>query len=153
MNPHRASLSRQPLAQLAVAFSGGILAASYFNVGFKVWGIAGVLCTAATLVCVVRQWLTVAGVALLLAVTCAGAALAIQEQRDQRHDGLRRFSGRQVILTGVLSGPVEFSRDRMYLTLSAEQMEVDGSAEETSGVASLLATFRTAESEQEYRDL
>jgi competence protein ComEC len=153
MNPHRASLSRHPLAQLAVAFSAGILVAGYVQIGFKVWWIVGAVCTAATVICVVRQWLTVAGVALLLAMACAGAALAVQEQRDERHDGLREFAGRQVILTGVLSGPVEVGADRMYLTLSAERLDVDGSAQKVSAIVSLLAPFRTAASGQEYRSL
>lgn len=153
MNPHRASLSRHPLAQLAVAFSAGILVANYIDVGFTVWWVVGAVCTAATVFSVVRRWLTIAGVALLVATACAGGALAIQERRDERLDGLRRFAGRQVVLTGVLSGPAEVGRDRMYLTLNVERLDVDGSAQELSGVVSLLASFRTAASEQEYRDL
>src|SRR6185295_888461 len=153
MNPYRASLSRQPLAQLAVAFSAGILAANYFNIGSGAWSIVGAVCTAATLVLVIRQRLRVASLALLLATTCAGATFEIQQQRNKRHDGLRPFLGQQVILTGILHGPIDVGRDRMYLTLNVECFDVNESERGVSGTVSLLAPFRSANSEQEYRSL
>lgn len=153
MNPHRASLSRQPLAQLAVAFSAGILAANYFPTLLLPLLIAGGVCTVASLIAVLSRRLLLAGVALLLATALAGAASRVQEQRYKPSDDFRQLIGRQVVLTGVLSGPIEFGRDRMYLTLEVERLDVDGSARNVSGMVSLLAPFRNATSEREYRDL
>src|SRR5262245_51368022 len=99
MNPHRASLSRHPLAQLAVAFAAGICAANYFPVALFVWWSVGGVCTAVVVIAVVRRGLVFAGASLLLAMACAGAVV---ERQGERRDELREFLGRQVILTGVL---------------------------------------------------
>ncbi|HEY0728940.1 MAG TPA: ComEC/Rec2 family competence protein [Pyrinomonadaceae bacterium] len=66
---------------------------------------------------------------------------------------MRQFVGRQVVVTGVLVGPPEVGRDRMYLTLSVERLDVDGFSRSSAGVVSLLAPFRDESSEQEYRKL
>jgi competence protein ComEC len=154
MNPHRASFSRQPLAQLAIALSIGIVAAQCVGVGGAVWWIAGAVCTVATLLCVIKKRLPLAGVALLLAAACAGATLATQEARAEQGGELAQFAGRQVLVTGVLTGPPEFARDRLYLTLNVERLDVNGSTlNVSSGVLSLLGPFRNAVSEQEYRGL
>ena len=68
MNPHEASLSRHPLAQLAVAFSAGICVANYFPARLIVWSIAGGVCTAVVVVAVVKRWMQVAGVFLVLGI-------------------------------------------------------------------------------------
>jgi competence protein ComEC len=141
MNPHEASLSRHPLAQLAVAFSAGICAANYFPTQSVVLWIVGGVCTAIVLVAFVKRRLTLAGVALLLAVGVTGAVLAIQERRVKSNE-LEQFLGRRVIVTGVLTKPPEKGRDRFYLTLSVERIDVDGSSQSASGVISLLAAFQ-----------
>ena len=151
MNPHRASLSRHPLAQIAIAFAAGVCAANY--VPTQVVGIVGAVCSALVIVALVKGRLLLAGVALLLAFGAAGAVLAVQERRVDSGNELARFSGRQVIVTGVLSGPAEFGRDRLYLTLRVERLDVDGSSPISAGVISLLAQFRAENSEQEYRRL
>jgi len=152
MNPHRASLSRHPLAEIAIAFAAGICAANYFPTRLLVLWIAGGVCTAAIVLAVAKHRLAIAGAALLVGFGIAGATLAHQEKN--RGDGeLRQFAGRQVIVTGVLVGPPEFGRDRLYLTLSVERLNVDGSSRIGSGVVSLVAPFRDAGNEQEYRGL
>ncbi|HKV35154.1 MAG TPA: ComEC/Rec2 family competence protein, partial [Pyrinomonadaceae bacterium] len=150
MNPHRASLSRHPLAEIAIAFAAGVCAANYFTTRVVVLWIVGGVCAAAAIVALVKGRLTIAGVSLLAAFAVAGMMLAVQE-RKYENDELRQSAGRQVIVTGVLLGPPEFGRDRLYLTLSVERLDVDGSSRISSGVVSLMAPFRSAGDEVEYR--
>jgi competence protein ComEC len=151
MNPHRASLSRHPLAEIAVAFAAGVCAANYFPTRF-LW-IAGAVCTAVVVIAAVKQRLALAGVVLLVGIGVAGATLANQETRDRSGGEVKEFAGRQLVVTGVLVGPPEFGRDRLYLTLGVERLDVDGSSRVSSGVVSLMAPFREAGSEQGFRGL
>ena len=159
MNPHRASFSRQPLAQLAVIFSVGICLANYFPHHLVAWLIAGGVCSVVAVVAVLYRKLSFAGVALLVAIGCAGAALAVQERREERGGELRGYAGRQVTLTGVISGPVDVGGDRLYLTLDVERLDVDGSSggdgsgRSVSGVVSLVVLLQTPESEEGCRRL
>jgi len=145
MNPHRASFSRQPLAQLAIALSVGICLSNYLPIRLLPWLIAGGVCSAGALAATVTRRLSLAGLALLLATGCAGAVLAMQEGRDLPHDRLKEFFGQQVILTGVVDGPVEVGRDRLYLTLTVEHVDVNGSARAQSGVVLLLVQVKDLE--------
>ena len=138
MNPHEASLSRHPLAQLAFAFAAGICAANYFESGSKVFWIGGALCSALSLIAMLRHRLALAGVALLLATLCAGATLAVQERRDSKPGEIRKFVGKTVVVTGVLVGPVE-AGDGLYLTLSVDRINENGFERITDGVVSLRA--------------
>jgi competence protein ComEC len=148
MNPHRASFSRQPLAQLAIAFSAGICVANYFPTRLLPWLIAGGVCSVAALAATLTSRLSLAGAALLVATGCAGATLAIQETRDERHE-LREFFGQRVTLTGVMNAPAEVGRDRLYLTLKVERLEVNGSTRNESGVVVLTVPVSTLD----YREL
>jgi competence protein ComEC len=153
MNPHRASLSRHPLAQFAIAFSAGACAANYFPTnGFGLW-ITGGVCTVAVVVSLIKRRLSLAGVALLLAIGAAGVMLANQERSNANRSEVGQFVGKQLFVTGILNKPLEVGRDRLYLTLSVERMDVGGLGHSASGVISLLAPFRSATSEQEYRSL
>ncbi|HEY2961843.1 MAG TPA: DNA internalization-related competence protein ComEC/Rec2 [Pyrinomonadaceae bacterium] len=140
MNPHGSSFSRHPLAQFAIAFAAGICAANYFPIGLVVLWIAGGVCTMAALIGLLIRRDSLAGVALLVAFGVAGA---VYEKRDEPHARLKEFLGRQVILTGVLKEPPAVERDRLYLTLSVERLDVDGLERNVSGVVSLLAHFRS----------
>ncbi|HEU4795553.1 MAG TPA: ComEC/Rec2 family competence protein [Pyrinomonadaceae bacterium] len=132
-----------------MAFSAGICAANYFPVSlFGLCIVAGV-CTALVLVALARRKLSLAGVALLIGMSVAGAMLADLERRNLKRSELEQFVGRQVVVTGVLIKPPDLGRDRLYLTLSVERLDVDGFNQSGSGVVSLLASF----SEQEYRSL
>ena len=142
MNPHRASFSRQPLAQLAIAFSVGICVANYFPTRLLPWVIAGVVCSATALAATLSRRLSLAGVALLLATGCVGGALAVQEGRDLPRDRLKEFFGQHVILTGVVNGPVEVGRDRLYLTLDVERLDVNGFSRTQSGVVLLVVQVK-----------
>ena len=143
MHPHRASCSRQPLAQLAIAFSAGICAAHYFPVGAAVLCVAGALCTLAAVIGVLKRRHSLAGVMLLLAIGLAGAVLALQERKSDEHNELKEFLGKPVILTGVIDGPPAMAKDRLYLMLRVERLDVDGSTRSASGVVSLVALFKS----------
>ena len=145
MNPHRASLSRQPLAQLAIAFSLGVCVGNYFPHRLLPWLIAGGVCSAVALVATLSRRFSLAGAALLVAMGFAGAVLAVQEGSDPPHERLREFFGQSVILTGVVDGPVEAGRDRLYLTLDVERLDVNGSTRTQAAV--VLLTVQAAESE------
>lgn len=153
MNPHRASLSRHPLAEIAIAFAAGVCAANYFTTRLFVLWIAGGVCAAAVVIAVVKGRLLFSGVSLLMAFSVAGAVLAVQERTDDSGNELGQFVGKQVIVTGVLNGPPEVGRDRLYLTLSVERLDVDGSSRIGAGVVSLMAPFRSAGDEIGYRGL
>ncbi|HKS08079.1 MAG TPA: DNA internalization-related competence protein ComEC/Rec2 [Pyrinomonadaceae bacterium] len=153
MNPHRASLSRHPLAEIAIAFAVGICAANYFPTRLIVLWIAGGVCAAVVIVALFKQRLAIAGVSLLVAIGVAGMMLAVQERKAGSGNELGEFVGKQVIVTGVLVGPPEFGRDRLYLALSVERLDVDGSSRIGAGVVSLMASFRGDGDEAAFRGL
>ncbi len=155
MHPHRNLFSQYPLAQLAVAFAAGIGASSYGRVGPLLAFSACAFCSLFALFCVRRKSLAISGVALLLAFVSAGQTLAVLEKHPAPANTLQNLiqTRRSVMLTGVLDGPPEFARDRLYLTLRVERIATEETELIASGRVSLLASFRNAASEQEYRAL
>ena len=69
---------------------------------------------------------------LLLAMFCAGVALALLERRADESSELKRFVDKSVTLTGVLDGPPEFARDRLYLSLRVERVDAEAIARDAS---------------------
>jgi competence protein ComEC len=120
-----------------------VWAAHYFSLRIGFTLIAGVVCSALVVVLVLKKKLRAAGLALLFATFFVGAVLALLE----RHADVERIGAQSIddslMLTGVLDGPPEYARNRLYLSLRVE----------TGGRVSILATFRNAASEQEYRSL
>ena len=149
MTPHRNVFSQHPLAQLAVAFAVGVCAAHYFPSRIAFTSIAGVVCTALAVLLVLKQKLQAAGLMLLLAIFFTGAVLADLERRTDNASDIKRAVDQLTVLTGVLDRPPEFARDRVYLSLRVERV----SETTASGRVSILATFRNAASEQEFRSL
>lgn len=114
MNPHFTLFSRYPLIQFAVPFCLGICAVEYARVPFSFLIAGGALATGVTLIALLKDRLRLAGCALLAAVFFAGAVLAmIQPERPL-------VVRQPVVLTGVLNGPPEYARDRVYLNLKVE---------------------------------
>ena len=153
MNPHRASHSRHPLAEIAVAFAAGVCAAKFFPTQLVVLFVAGAVFVALAVVAPVGRRVAIAGAALLVGIGIAGAVLANQERSDRDGSELQEFVGQGVVLTGVLVGPAEFGRDRLYLVLRVERLDVGGSTRLSSGVVSLVAQFKDARDEAAYRGL
>jgi competence protein ComEC len=142
MNPHRSLFSQHPLAQLAVAFSLGICAANYLPTQLAFSLSAGAVCSIASMVLVAKKKLWIAGLGLLLSMLFVGQVLAVLERRSEGMSDIRRLvedsAGTTMVLTGVLDGPPEFARDRVYLSLRVEKI----SETDASGRVSLLAPFR-----------
>ena len=138
MNPHRSVFSQHPLAQFAIAFAAGITAAQGLPVTLSI--VAGLVCSVIALLLVATKKLPAAGIALLLAMFFVGATLA----KFERRAGVTQPTGDDVNVTGVLDGPPQFARDRIYLSLRVERIN-DTVAQ---GRISILATFRN---EAEYR--
>ena len=128
MDPHRSRFSHHPLFQLALAFAAGICSASYLPA--KVIISLGAFCT---LIAVIKR----RGVAVLLAFFFAGQILATLEKRWEP-----KFVDGPALLIGVLDGPPEFARDRVYLSLRSD-----------SGRVWLLVPFRNAAIQEEFRKL
>jgi len=145
MSPHRSVFSQHPLAQLAVAFAAGVCAAHYFSVPLSLMLIASVVCSALAVVLLLKK--KTVGFVLLTALFFVGAVLAELERcADDASDVkqiIEQSSDDDFTLTGVLDRPPEFARNRLYLSLRVE----------TGGRVSILATFRNAASQQEYRSL
>ena len=92
------------------------------------------MCSLAAVVLVANKRIRSATSALLVAFFFMGQILAPQSRATDFTDGPR-------IIIGVLDGPPEYARDRVYLSVRVEEI----------GRVWLMAPFRTAEQEQEYR--
>ncbi len=124
MHPHSNLFSHYPLVHLAVSFSAGICTSGYCSLKLSI--LAGVLCTALTLLMFIKQRLQPAALALLSAMFFTGALLASLERRADESRELRNLveqsDGAPLTLTGWLDGPPEFARDRLYLSLRVENV-------------------------------
>ena len=151
MNPHQSLFSQHPLTQLAVAFAVGVCAAPYFS--WRVGVVMGAVCSVLAVGLVLKKKVRAAGLMLLAAMFCAGVTLALLERRVDESSELKKFideSTKTVTLTGVLDGPPEFARDRLYLSLRVERIE---SGPIASGRVSLLAPLRNTATAGAFRAL
>ena len=121
-----------------MALSAGICVAHYLPTKTIFWVVGGVACSLAALVLVITRRIAPAAFTLLLAFFFVGVVLA----RPAQKSGTRDFTDRPVIITGVIDGPPEYARDRLYLSLRTPSERVW-----------LLAPFRNAEQERAYRAL
>ena len=150
MNPHRSLFSQHPFTQLAVAFAAGVCAAYYSSWRFGIAVGLGAVCSVVAMGLVLKKRVRPAGLLLLLAMFCAGVALALLERRSDASSELTTFVDQPVTLTGVLDGPPEFARDRLYLSLRVERIDSEVIA---NGRVSLLAPLRNAAAVEAYRAL
>jgi len=115
--------------------------------------IAGAACSAIVLVLLWRNRLRAAGIALLPAMFLVGVTLAELERRADYASDIKRILTQSTkdnfTLTGIIDGPPEFARDRLYLSLRVERLD----DMIVTGRVSILATFRNAAAEHEYRSL
>src|ERR1051325_10551478 len=100
MGPHRSVFSQHPLAQLAVAFVGGVCAGNYLAARVSLTLIAGAVCSVVALVLLGKDGLRAAGVALLAAMFFVGA--------------MRRRWRDVLVMRATLS---EFSRSQQMMSL------------------------------------
>jgi competence protein ComEC len=155
MNPHRSLFSQHPLAQLAVALSIGICAANYLSERFAFAVIACAVCSIVALILVLKRRLWPAGLTLLLAFVFAGVTLALLERRTGQSSIERvvEDTSGAILVTGLLDGPPEFARDRVYLSVRVERLKLDSSETSAAGRVWLLAPFRNGATENEFRKL
>ena len=144
MRPHSNLFPHYPLVHLTVSFSAGICTSPYCSLKLSI--IAGMLCTALTLLLFIKQRLSPAALMLSTAMFFTGAVLADLERRTDESSELRNLieqsDGASLTLTGWLDGPPEFARDRLYLSLRAENV---------TGRVSLLVPLRDAATEDAIR--
>lgn len=143
MNPHRNLSSQYPLLQIAISFCVGVCAVEYGPRVRPVYvAFAGGLFSIVALVAWLNRSLRLAASALLAATFLVGAVLAVEERAVSRIP----WRAQTRTLSGVLVGPPQFARDRLYLALGVEH------GPETD-LVSLIAPFRDTASEQEFRAL
>jgi len=142
MNPHRSLFSQHPLAQLAISLSAGICAASYLPNKVALSVVAAAACLILSVIFVLNKRLALAGALLLLALFFAGTTLAVLERRSEQANDVKKlveeYPDKPLTLTGVLDGPPEFARDKVYLSLRIERIAADTA----SGRVSLLLPLR-----------
>ena len=115
MNPHRSSFTQYPLVQIAIPFCLGICAVEYGPRATVVYLVAGVISSIAVAVAIWSNRLMLAGLSLLIAMFFVGGVLGMKQSQLQEMP-----AGGTLILTGVLDGPPEHARDRVYLSLKVE---------------------------------
>ncbi len=158
-DPHERLFSHYPLLQLALAFSAGVFISNKLSTPLGPFIVVCAVSSFIALIALARHRPGISGIALLTAMFFAGAALAIVERSAVRPESLKRFldedgNGKSNwTITGVLAGPPEFARDRLYLLVQVESVLNDDAELKSVGMISLLASFNTPTSEQEYRQL
>ena len=115
------------------------------------------MCSVLALILVVKRKMRLAGWVLLLATGFTGVTLAVMEQRVDESNEIRKTVEHSASdgfrLTGVLDGPPEIARDRLYLSLRVERIASGDTEVVARGRVSLLAAFRNEATEQNYRAL
>ncbi|PWT92682.1 MAG: hypothetical protein C5B55_05850 [Blastocatellia bacterium] len=157
--PHTRRFSHFPLAQLAVAFCLGILAANQSPHRSYAWLIVCAVCTLGATTALIYQRHTASGLLLLMSMLCAAGVLTSLD-RTQNSNGVKQFlignevgEKEQLVLTGTLTGPVEFARDRLYLSLSVERVEFNQTEHVIAGTVSLVAILQNQQNQQAYRNI
>src|SRR5262245_15058236 len=155
-HPHT-TFAQYPLLQLASSLSLGIVASTYQSLGLLTLGVLSVTSALIALLSGLKHRRMIAGVSLLAAFFCAGGTLALLEQRQDQASLLKPWlvdhEGETCVLTGVLDGPPEFARGRLYLTLRVEGLSTAAAEVRSSGLVALMAPMRSSAIEQEYLNL
>src|SRR5262245_24109191 len=159
MSPHLRLFSQHPLAQLAIAFSCGIIASSHFSNLHPLLISCGV-CSVASLTALLKRCLLLAGINLLAAFVFSGALLAIIERRPESDGSVKQLllaglSGDNDALevVGTLDSAPEFARSRVYLTVRVERISAKGREFPASGLIALSVFLQTSADETQCRNL
>lgn len=133
-----------PLAHLAAAFAGGVMADRYVAVWISISLAA--ICSLVAIAFLIKGAKHFAAAFVMIAFLFSGATLASFEKENIASDRLKRLLdegliavGEAVEITGVLEREPEVARQRLYLTLRVERIRVKGVEREASGVVALLA--------------
>ncbi|HKE56163.1 MAG TPA: ComEC/Rec2 family competence protein, partial [Pyrinomonadaceae bacterium] len=158
-NPHLRLFSSHPLAQIAIAFSCGIISSTWFFRNTTLLIGCGCL-SLVVVIALYKRYYIIAGISLLSAFVLAGALLATCETRPESADSIKHLLLAGVIdgddtleLVGTLNTAPEFARDRAYMTLRVERLKAKGREMEASGIVQLAVFFHSAANETEFRGL
>ena len=100
----------------------------------------------------------VAGLNLLLGVLFASSCLSILQSRTSPHQLKNLIDNgviepQSVLLTGVITGPVELVQDGVHFSLAVDSIKTLTHSINCSGVVSLTGYFRNPEDQPKYRSL
>lgn len=160
--PLAEGLARFPLFQLAVAFSSGIFAATFFVVPTRcLIAVAVVLSLLALFACFTDRKRGLGTILVTLAFSCTGAGVATIENSPARSNQLKRLIETKAIpvgepaeVTGVLERDPEVAPERLYLQMRVQKIRSGGgSDQETTGVVMLLVSVPNASVMQELDQL
>ncbi|HYX42730.1 MAG TPA: ComEC/Rec2 family competence protein, partial [Pyrinomonadaceae bacterium] len=157
---HRASFNSHPLIWLAALFAAGVLLA-HICAPRLYWALAcAALYTATALAACAGRRLSYALLLLSAAFVCAGASLALIEQRSGGAERLQRYyedgrieAGAPVELTGVLARAPEVAPDGLYLALRVERIRYKTAETQATGAVELFALTRDAGAQAAYQAL
>ena len=159
-SPHDRLFSHFPLLQLAVAFSSGVLAASYAAVRLHILISIAATLSLLLIAAVIRKRLRFAGVLLLASFFLTGASLSLIQQQPPAANSIQQLlhdrsisEDQSLVLNGVINAPPEFARDRLHLILKVEMIERRDMSVRVSGDVALLATFKTNADKNDYHQL
>jgi competence protein ComEC len=155
MDSQRPSFNHFPLFILASAFAAGILCARFIPLALALGcGVAAALVSLSTFV---RRRLGSASLFAVLAFTCAGAILSIEEREGVARNRVRRFydeghiaSGEPVELTGAMERAPEQAPDGLFISLRVESLSFKGEARAARGRVELFAPARDASARRDY---
>ncbi|HSE30101.1 MAG TPA: DNA internalization-related competence protein ComEC/Rec2 [Pyrinomonadaceae bacterium] len=158
MNAHVQPFTHSPLFQFAVVCAAGIVFATRIQIRLTYFIVGLLLTTVAAIFSARIGRGRVAGLMLLLAILFASSSLSTLQRRT-RPDQLRNLidsglvDAESVVLTGVVTGPVEVTRDGIHFSLNADSINTTTQSINCSGVVALSAYFRGADDVARYRIL
>ena len=158
MNPHVQSFAHSPLFQLAVACAFGVVLATRVPLKLSYYIVGLVIATVVVSIAARAARLRVAGFSLLFAFVCAISCLTVQQNKTQPHQ-LKNLidngviESQSVLLTGVITGPVELAQDGIHFSLAVDSIKTLTQSIDCPGMVSLTGYFRNPEDQQKYRSL
>src|SRR5437667_5378275 len=157
---HQPLFSQAPLAQLALAFSTGVVFAHYLSIPFVVLIPCGLALALTALLALTKQKLSSSAMCLVAAMLFAGMIVEKNDNGNIPRNQLKQLldekalpAGDPLELTGVIDGAVDFALDRVYFTLRIEQIQYKGVYNTTSGTVALIAWLQKAETLEQYTRL
>lgn len=158
MNPHVQTFTHSPLFQLAVACAFGVVFATRVPLKLSHYIVGSVIATVVVLFAARAGRLRVAGFSLLLAFVCAISCLTVLQNKTQPHQLKNLIDNgviepQSVLLTGVITSPVELVQDGIHFSLAADSITTLTHSINCSGIVSLTGYFQNPEDQQKYRSL
>ena len=156
---HIPLFSTNVLFQLASAFAVGIIFATFLpiRIGYLLAGLT--IAIWFTVLAAGFARLRIAGLSLLASMFFAGACLTCLQSQTPLNQ-LKNLIDRGTVgaeepveLRGTVTGPVEFARDAVHLSLQVESIKSSTVSLNCSGIVALNGYFRDRDDESIYREL